>query len=329
MKYTHTLLLLFVFCFELSAQTFSGIDKQKVKFAADGHITDVVTYHSYPSNVYYYFWSVYDTKGRLISYLSETYQGFGQPWYKTPDTTGYNFRLTYKYDSYNRITEEAYYNNYRQLEIKCSYAYTADSQLTVTKTFYYGPDVDAKTVYKLGYIPAGKNGRLKSAVPELLEKMYYGPKGELLHKIKYSYGTATPSWAEAGFPYSNYFTNYLQAVKAYDGKGKLLEERKAVDEDIEGEIIGHDSIVVHKETDDYSIRYEDSYFGRYGNNFRFWNIESPQALDYINCSFNIRNEFISNDAWWDQEQYTDDVFGKVMIISQDKLVPGYEKMEGE
>ncbi|UPT68527.1 MAG: hypothetical protein M0D57_07820 [Sphingobacteriales bacterium JAD_PAG50586_3] len=170
MKHIFTLLL-FSFCLALHAQTYSGIERQTVLFTPDRKIKEVCNYHSFPSSVYNTYWYQYNADGRLLSVSKLSYQGFGKPWYKKPDTTDADFKFTYKYDSEGRKIEEAYYNNYRQLEIKCTYVYKGDSALTVTKEYGYGVEIDSKTVYKLRKIHKTKvQGTEDSRGLELVEK---------------------------------------------------------------------------------------------------------------------------------------------------------------
>ena len=330
MKHIFTLFIVLI-GFQLSAQTYSGIERQTVKFDSNRKIAEVCNYHSFPSSVYNTYWYKYNADGRLLSISKLSYQGFGKPWYKEPDTTDADFKFTYKYDSEGRKIEEAYYNNYRQLEIKCTYVYKGDSALTVTKEYGYGVEIDSKTVYKLRKIYKTKvQGTEDSRGLELVEKTYFDKEGKTTSKIKYTYGMAM-SQSQALIPhYGDYTAIYLNNVKAFDGKGKLLQERKIIELDLgEGESEYKDTTTVYKETEDgYDIKYEDIYWTRNGNNqFSFNEDEFPRAIDYINCKFNADNNLISTGMWWDQSEYFEDGFDDMIMVTDADLVPGFVEVK--
>lgn len=326
MKHLFTILL-FCIGFNLSAQTYSGIERQTVVFTPDRKIKEVCNYHSFPSSVYNTYWYQYNADGRLTSVSKLSYQGFGKPWYKKPDTTDADFKFTYKYDSEGRKIEEAYYNNYRQLEIKCTYVYVSDSILTVTKEFGWGTEIESKIIFTLQKIRKTKEqGTEDSPGLELTEKTYYDNKGKITSKIKYTYGIAM-SQSQALIPhYGDYTAMYLNNIKAFDDKGKLLQERKIIEIDLgEGEIEYKDTTRVYKDTEDgYDIAYEDIYWTGNGNHqFSFNEDDFPRALDYINCNFKADNKLVSTGMWWDQTEYHEDGFDDMMMITTDDLIMGY------
>jgi hypothetical protein len=330
MKHFFTLLILCL-SLQLSAQTYGGIEKQTVKFDSNRKIKEVCNYHSFPSSVYNTYWYQYNTDGRLLSVSKLSYQGFGKPWYKKPDTTDADFKFTYKYDSEGRKIEEAYYNNYRQLEIKCTYVYKGDSALTVTKEYGWGVEIDSRTVYKLHKIYKTKvQGTEDSRGLELVEKTYFDKEGKTTSKIKYTYGKAM-SQSQALIPhYGDYTAIYLNNVKAFDNKGKLLQERKIIEVDLgEGETEYKDTTTVFKETEDgYDIKYEDVHWTRNGNNqFAFNEDDFPRALDYINCNFKAENRLVDTGMWWDQTQYYEDGFDDMMMVTDADLVPDFVEVK--
>lgn len=329
MKHIFTLLILCL-SLQLSAQTYSGIERQTVKFDSNRKIAEVCNYHSFPNSMYNTYWYQYNADGRLLSVSKLSYQGFGKPWYKKPDTTEYDFRFTYKYDGEGRKIEEAYYNNYRQLEIKCTYLYQGDDMLTVTKEFGWGAELESKIIYKLQKIyKTGIQGIEDSRGLELVEKTYFDKDGKTTSKIKYTYGAAM-QWGALISHYGDYTATYLNSIKAFDGKGKPLQERKIIEIDLgEGETEIKDSTIVYKSKDDgYDIAYEDIYFTGYGNHqYAISEDDFPQALDYFNCKFKADNKLVDTGMWWDQTQYHEDGFDDMMMITDADLVPGFVEVK--
>lgn len=327
MKTLFTLLVL-TFSLQINAQTYSTLDRQTAKFDTNGKLQQVCNYYSFPSNVYYSYSYEYNTDGRLLSVAQHTYQGFGKPWYKRPDSTDTNFKFTYQYNSDGYIIEERYYNNYRVLTTRCTYDYKGDSALTITKYMGWGKTVESKIVFKLHKIAADKKtAREASQYVELYEKTYYDSLNKVIRKIKYTYGMPRTQTAGINAHYGQYSAIYLNSVSAFNSKGKLLQERKRMRVNVNEYYEDLDSTVIYVPSDDYDIKYEDTYYTRNGNVYGFDEDKNPRVLDYLNCRFDDRNTVISTGMWWDQDEFISENFDDMMEFSVIDLNPNYVEVK--
>lgn len=330
MKQLFTLLFIAISALGLSAQGFSKLNKQKVALDSNRKVKQLLNYYSFPSSVYYLYNFEYNPDGRLTTVSLHSYQGFGSvPYYKKPDTTEIQFKLTFKYNAKGQKSEETFYDNYRRPVRRCIYEYKGDTAITVTKLFYFNTDVDMKIVYKLHKIKKTVTGTQNSGMPELYEKVTYGEDGKPNFKVRYSYGPAMAEYEGFNAHYGPYAALYLNSIKAYDGKGKLLQERKRIKVETDGEIAFKDTTIVHKDTDDgYDVAYEDVYFYQKGNHQYTFDDDNPTTtIDYLNTLFDKENRRVSTGMWWDQTEYEAEDIEERMLFADDDLMGGYEVVE--
>ena len=127
--------------------------------------------------------------------------------------------------------------------------------------------------------------------------------------------------------YGQYSAIYLNSVKAFNSKGKLLQERKRVRIDEDEYYEDLDSTVVYIPDDNYDINSEDAYEDTNFQPLGYDEDSNPRVLDYLNCLFDSNNKLRNTCMWWDQSPYCTENFDDMMKFSVIDLNPNYVEVK--